>query len=42
MVDGRKGNEKRSAQAARSFFMGLLGRLVGAALSSWWSDRHGL
>lgn len=42
MDDGRHGREKRSAQAVWPFLMGLLGRVVGAALSAWWSDRHSL
>ncbi|WP_267883269.1 hypothetical protein [Streptomyces sp. NRRL S-37] len=42
MDDGRRERVKRSAQAVWPFLMGLLGRLAGAALSSWWNDRHSL
>lgn len=42
MVEGKRRNEKSSAQAAWAFLLGLLGRLAGGAISSWWNNRHGL
>ena len=42
MDEGRDTKEKRSAQAVRAFLLRLLGSVVGAALSTWWNDRHSL
>ncbi|EKX60214.1 hypothetical protein PV416_15230 [Streptomyces ipomoeae] len=42
MVEGKQREGKGSAQAVWAFLLGLVGRLTGAAITSWWNNRHGL
>ncbi|MER6733984.1 hypothetical protein [Streptomyces puniciscabiei] len=42
MSVGKRRREKGSAKAVQAFLLGLLGRVIGAAISSWWNNQHNL